>query len=355
VSQKSIQSLGQIIETDLLARWHDLGIINPAQPDGSVGAADASRVSVQPLAEVLKLPEPLDAEHVLASVPLVRHWLFAPDGSKLRYREFRVRTSHEGRDVVQTIRIGDRFAESDTGYGVLKVRHQRALFGLQHLWQKQGGKLAQVNGVRRGIVCTSSWDLEDVLFGTHGGKQKRIVRALIQQLASIPVAIENYIGPDGHISDLDVSGLIAGAEFQNSRRASASGQLEFPWVEICFSSIITRAFEQSAVKPLNMRVLKDMRSDLSALLYPKADYLLSTNSETELRLDGLVEKLGLSGDQFHQPGYRLRKFVPVAEELNGQPLSLDGYMIEAKLVPTTDSRDHKLVLRRRKMASKAFK
>lgn len=303
---------------------------------------------VEPLVEVVKLPKPSNADHVLASVPLVRHWLFAPDGSRLRFRELHVRTSHEGHDVLQTIRIGDRFAESGTGYGVLKVRHQRALFGLQHLWQKQGGRLARVDGVRRGMVCASSWDLEEVLFGSHGGKQKRIVRALIQQLASIPVAIENYVSSDGHLCSLDVTGLIAGAEFLGSRRTAAPGQLGFPWVEIYLSSIVTRAFEQNAVKPINLRVLNTLRSDLSALLYPKVDYLLAANPETEMRLDGLVEKLGLLDKKLHQPRYRHHIFTPVAAELNGQPLSLDGYVIDAKLVQTNDGRDHKLVTRRKK-------
>lgn len=302
--------------------------------------------TVESLSDVIHLPRPSNDEHGLAAVPLIRHWLFAPDGSKLRHRDFYVHTEHRGRRLVQRIRIGDRFSEPGTGYGVLKARHQRMLFALQDLWQKQGGRLAIVDGARIGVVRGSSCDLEARLFGSHGGQQKRIVRALVQQLASIPVEITNYIGQDGEVHDMDITGLLDGATFCRTRHG---GQRGAPWIEIYLSAIITRAFDAKSIKPVNLRVLNEFRSDLAALLYPKIDYYLAANPETEMRLDGLVAKLGLSGNQLHQLKYRMRKFAPVVAELNGKPLSKEGYIIEAKLVPTSDGLDYKLVARRKKL------
>ena len=315
-------------------------------PDKAAKKSEKEPLVIESSADVVRLPEPSSSDEALASVPLVRHWLFAPDGSRLRYRELMVRVQHGGREILQTIRIGDRFAEAGTGYGILKARHQRMLFAMQELWQKQGGRLARVNGVRQGCLCASSWELEQAMFGTHGGREKRLIRAMVQQLSSIPVEIRNYIGPDGEPCDLDITGLILGAEFNSSRRGDA-GQMGFPWVEVYFSSVITRAFEQQAVKPLNLKVLGELR-DTAALLYPKIDYLLANNSVTEMRLDGLVEKLGLAGGQLSQRAYRRRKFQAVVDELKGQPLSKEGYVIDARLVPTADGRDHKFVAERRR-------
>lgn len=310
--------------------------------------AGSSFRSAQHLADVIKLPEPSNPEHALASIPLIRHWLFAPDGTKLRFREVSIPTIYKGRCITQVVRIGDRFAGAGQGYGILTTRHQRAIFILQELWQKQGGRLALVNDVKRGTVCASSWELEEMLFGSHGGRQKRMVRAIIQELASIPVEVKNYIGPDGEVQDIDVSGLLAGAEFRSSRRNCDKQQLGFPWAEIYLSSIVTRAFEKHAVKPINITVLKCFKKDISALLYPKLDYYLSNHTEVEMRLDNLIERLGLTGEQLLQPSYRRRKFEPIAEELTGQPLSSRGYVIDAKIEKTADGDDHKLVARRRR-------
>ena len=336
-------------EDELMKRWREKGLLSDSReaPENAPRKLEKSPPYVEPLAEVIVLPRPSQDDCALASIPLIRHWLFAPDGSKLNCREFKVRTRHQDEDIIQTIRIGDHFAEAGQGYGILKARHQRLLFALQELWQNQGGRLARVDGIRRGVVCASSWELEEILFGSHGGRQKRILRSLIQQLSSIPVSIDNYIGSDGNLTDLDLTGLISGAEFRGASRGSKS-QLGFPWVEIYLSSVITRAFEQSAVKPLNLRVLGDLKGDVAALLYPKIDYYLATNSETEMRLDGLVEKLGLQNAQMNKPSYRRAKFQPVIEELNGKPLSKEGFVISAKLVPTADGRDHKLVATRKR-------
>jgi hypothetical protein len=320
----------------------------PTAGEASKEPAPKAPPQIEELAEVIRLPDPSDAEHALAAVPVVRHWLFAPDRTRERYREFEVETTHQQRRIKQAIRIGDRFAEAGKGYGVLTARHQGALFALQRIWQTQGGRMARVDGARRGVLCLSSYILEKEFFGHHGGRTRRLIRQIIQELSSIPVAIDNYIGPDGEIYDLDISGLIGGAEFRTSRRGAAAEQLVFPWVEIYLSSIVTRAFELQAVKPLNLAVLNDLGSGIPALLYPKVDYLLANNPETEMRLGGLIQKLGLADKRMSQAAYRRRKFASYARELDGQPLSRDGYIIDARLEPTADKADHKLIFARRK-------
>lgn len=299
---------------------------------------------VQQLAEVIRLVKPEHPDYVLTALPVVRHWLFAPDKTKLRYREFQVDVRYKGRDVVQSLSIGDRFAGPNKGYGVLTTRHQRAMFALQHLWQQQGGRMATANGRRYGTVCCSSWQLEQAIFGSHGGRQKDMVRQIVQELAAIPVKIENYVGRDGNLHTLDVTSLIHGY-FASSRKV-ADGQMGFPWVEILLGPLVVQAFEANEVKPINLEVIRGFSSDTAALIYPKLDYLLSLHDQTELRLDGLVSKLGLSAKRLTERNYRRSKFVEPVAELNGKPLSNGGELV-VSLEPTSDGEDFKIIAEKR--------
>jgi hypothetical protein len=272
--------------------------------------------------EALGLEPPI-GDNALVAVPLVRHWLFAPDKTKARIRAFTIDVKHKGERLVQSFRIGDPTAPPGKGYGILTVRHQRALFALQELWQQQRGRMVLWEGRRQGMVNATSWEIEDRLFGTHGGRQKAMVRQVIQELASIPVAIKNYISPEGEVTDIETTGLISGALFSQSRRKTNPSQMGFPWVEIMLGDIITRAFEISAIKPLNLRVIRSMR-DTAALLYPKLDYMLQGSPSVSFRLPTLVRNLGLSGEIQRQPARRRRLFTSTADELSGQPLSKSG-------------------------------
>jgi hypothetical protein len=308
------------------------------------GEAKAEMVKAQPLADVIKLPRPEHPDHVLTSLPLVRHWLFAPDKTKLRIRKFQVEASIKGHKVMQSLTIGDDFSGPNKGYGVLTTRHQRALFVLQHLWQQQGGHLATLDGKRSAVLTCSSWQLEEHLFGSHGGEEKRMAKRIIHELNSIPIKIENYVDRDGYVSNFETNGLIRGYTFASSRRVQ-DGQMGFPWVEIYLGPLVVKAFEENEIKPLHLGVVRGFKSDIAALLYPKLDYLLSLHDETEHRLDGLVQKLGLTGEQLEQRSYRLRKFNRPIEELKGKPLSSGGELL-VDVKPTTDGQDWKLVATR---------
>jgi hypothetical protein len=331
-------------QPDLFARLPEIAAGTFVPGRGEVKAELVDIEKAKPLAEVIRLPSPEQASHVLTALPVVRHWLFAPDKTTLRYREFVHETSYRGKDVVQKICIGDKIAAArGEGYRVFTTQTQRALFGIQHLWQTQGGRLVNINGKRFGSVCCSSWQLEEALFGSHGGRQRQLIRYLVQQLASVPVKIENYVDQDGYLSTLDLTGLIHG-RFASSRRSHAS-QMGFPWVEMVVDPVLVNSFERKEVKPIDLEVLRGFKTDIAAILYPKIDHHLSTHSSVELRLDGLVEKLGLTGKQLVQKSYRLRKFAEPVEELSGKPTSAGG-VLSVEIQPTADGEDWKLVARR---------
>lgn len=266
----------------------------------------------------------------LISIPVIRHWLFAPDRTKTRNRHFFIPVKHKGQRFVQEFHIGDVHAAPDKGYGVLTARHQKALLALQEIWQCQGGRMAKVNGRKLGLVSSSSRELEIKLFGRPGGRQSAMVRQSIQELASIPVAIKNYIDPSGEVIDVDMTGLISGAFFSDTRQSTGDRRTSFPWVEILLGDIVTRAFEQQAVKPLNLVVMRQLSGDLAALLYPKIDYLLFSNSTIRFGLKTLVRNLGLQGEVEKQKNRRRRLFAAAATELNGKPLS-HGRTLHARI------------------------
>lgn len=304
------------------------GVIKPAVDDLKDSVSEGP-----PFFEILDgglgLKQP-SSDNALIAIPVIRHWLFAPDRTKARTRRFSVTVKHQGQRLVQDFQVGDPHAALDKGYGVLTARHQKALLALQEIWQCQGGRMANVNGRRQGLVSASSRELEIKLFGRPGGRQSIMVRQAIQELASIPVSIKNYIGPANDVRDIDMTGLISGAFF-NDKPSSQGSVKRLPWVEILLGDIVTRAFEQQAVKPLNLMVMRGLSGDLATLLYPKLDYLLFANSSVSFALMTLVRNLGLHGEIERKPSRRRRLFETVARELNGKPLSSRGRILHTRI------------------------
>lgn len=280
-------------------------------------------------ADSLGLSAPV-GETTLVAIPMVRHFLFAPDRTKHSVRHFNVECKHRGQRLVQAFRIGDAHAAPGKGYGVLTVRHQKALFALQEIWQQQSGQMVHWRGRRLGLVKVTSWQLEDRIFGTHGGRQKQMLRQVLQELTSIPVAIKNYIDADGEVTDVDMTGLLAGAFFSQSAKGSKGQRRSGAWVEIVLGEVLTRAFEMGNHKPLALRVMDDM-PDIPALLYPKLDYLLCDKTEVRYRLPTLVQNLGLTGQIERQPSRRRRLFSAAASELDGKPLSKPGRVLYVRV------------------------
>ncbi len=277
---------------------------------------------------------PPQTDMAMVSIPVIRHWLFAPDRTRTKSRRFTVDIKHHGKRVAQEFVIGDIHAAIGKGYGILTTRHQKALMVLQEIWQRQGGRMTSVGNIKQGYVSSSSWELGEKLFNGHGGKQVRLVRQVIQELSSIPVSIKNYIGGDGEIFDIDMTGLISGALFSNSRHHShPTNPIKDPWVEIALGSIVTRAFEQRAIKPINMAVMKSLNGDISSLLYPKLDYLLHSNSSVSFSLGTLVKNLGLRGEVQKRPSRRRRLFDSAAKSLTGKALSGRNRILRASISP----------------------
>jgi len=297
------------------------------------------------ICEPVSLNRPGNESHTQVALPLVRNWLFAPERTSQRTRQFENNITHKGKPVTQTLTIGDTAAAEGKGYGVLTESHQKVIFALQKLWLEQGGKVVRVEGILHGTVKASSHTLEKAMFGSFGGKNRKKIRSRIQELNSIPVKITNYVGPDGELYNLDISGLIGGAVF--GEKKSDPKQLAFPWVSLLLSAPITAAFLAEKIKLLDTSTLSEL-SGKAAVLYPKIDYYLSTHRQTEMRLLDLAEKIGLTHNKqyMRQKNYRRIKFEEVIEQLDARPLSKEGHLLGVWLEETKDGQDFKLVARR---------
>ncbi len=279
-----------------------------------------------------------EGEDSLQALPVVRHWLFAPNRTRQSVR-------HVELPGGEAITIGDDDAEENRGYGVLTVKHQRAIFALQQLWQQQGARTMGRGRDRVGLVTASSYALEMLLFGKHGGRQQKMVRKLLQELASIPVKFRVRVEEEADVfGEIRVTGLLQGAAVVGETDGSGR-QLGLPWVEIRLGSWIIDAWATKDLKPLRLDTLDQLSSDLAKLLYPKLDWYLSTHARVELRLMGLVQKLGMTNRELQRRSRRRRAFTTVAKELSSAPLS-SGYRLHVEVEPTADDEDDKLVASR---------
>jgi hypothetical protein len=294
----------------------------PASPKPSSAEAFAKMTAIDPLNLA-----PCSGETTLVAIPMVRHWLFAPDKTKRHTRSFNVKTKHKGKRVMQTVRVGDFNAAPNKGYGVLTTRHQKALFAIQEIWQEQRGQMVALGSSHHGFVATTSWQLEERIFGSHGGRQSAMVRQLLQELASIPVAITNYIDADDTLCDIDMTGLLCGVNFKKGAKTQKGGV----WVEILLGELLTRAFQLSSIKPLALKVINGLAGDVAPLLYPKFDYMLYRCDELTFKLPTLVNTLGLMGEIQRKPSKQRTLFQKAAHELTGRPLSKPGRTLRVRV------------------------
>jgi hypothetical protein len=278
----------------------------------------------------------------LTALPLVRNWLFTPDRSRLKWRKLESTVQHEGVEIEQSITIGEPNSKIS---GVLTTKHQRAIFVLQRLWEEQGCRVVEDRGHRVGRVSVSSYVLENALFGSHGGRQKKLTKALIHELNAIPLHFKGFILPDNTVGELYLSGLIHGAMFTD-RKGASGRQIGMPWAEITISPWLLAAWEKGDLKPIDLKTLDQLSTDLAKLLYPKLDWLLSKHDKVEYNLLGLCERLGLTNAELSRRSRRHRKFASVATELTGAPLSSGG-MLVVEIEECLKSSDYKLVATRK--------
>src|SRR5512135_1566577 len=100
-------------------------------------------------------------------------------------------------------------------------------------------------------------------------------------------------------------------------------------------------------KPVLFEVVISFKSEIAQILYTHLDLILSDKTSYERRTKELFEDLGLEGETYRYASKRKEKLEPALQELQGKPLTT-GRITTAKLEPTKDGADFKLVVRKGK-------
>src|SRR5512135_749343 len=119
-----------------------------------------------------------------------------------------------------------------------------------------------------------------------------------------------------------------------------------------FHEAILRNLRADHTKPVLFDVVLSFQSEIAQVLYTHLDLILSDKTSYERRSRELFEDLGLDGTTYHKPSKRKEKLDSALQELQGKPLTT-GRITTAKLEPTKDGADFKLVVRKGKAKAEA--
>ena len=265
-------------------------------------------------------------------------------------REWMVKHPSSGEPVTRRVSVG-KVNETDRGRGVLTQTHQDVFYQLLQLWDKQG---YPVIGERQdevyGYFTISAYKLVTTLRNSDNAREYRRVQVLLQDLASIPIVLENTYTWQGLV-DREQFTLLSSVRWnekavdKTTRRPTTEGVSA---VTILFSIRVTEGFLNKHIKTLLATPYKSLRearskqpSEIARLLYPFLDAQLATKPEYHSRLAPLAERFGLR--VFPYKSQRRDQFTPAMNALNGHPIHGGKFVLEARLDKAADDKDYVLV------------
>lgn len=114
-----------------------------------------------------------------------------------------------------------------------------------------------------------------------------------------------------------------------------------------FNDAVLKNLLANHTKPVLFDVVLSFRSEIAQILYTHLDLILADKTSYERRTKELFEDLGLEGKAYRNLSDRKRALARALPELEGKPLTT-GKITSAKLEPTKDGADFKLVVRKGK-------
>ena len=257
---------------------------------------------------------------------------------KSRHYQRQIRTV-DGKILTQQVRVGQR-KDSPRAFGVLKEKHQEALYKLIDLWQRTGCKLALVSNRPRAMLATSSYQLAKSLCGNDSSPSYKYTRSIIEDLESIPISIENAFTRNG-ISFMEFTVLNVEWHGGGSLNRGSSK------VVILFSSMITEGFMHGHVKAfsletyLNLDSSRTNKCSSAKLLHRIFDRELATKEKYNIALAPLMERLGMK--RYQHKSQRKQKIAPALASLSNSLIIADTYRVSLELRLSRDGKDYVLV------------
>src|SRR5512135_1412583 len=114
-----------------------------------------------------------------------------------------------------------------------------------------------------------------------------------------------------------------------------------------FHDAVLKNLLANHTKPVLIDVVLSFRSEIAQILYTHLDLILADKTSYERRTKELFQDLGLAGKEYGKVSARKRTLERALPELQGKPLTT-GTITTAKLEPTKDGAEFKLVVRKGK-------
>lgn len=270
---------------------------------------------------------------------------------KRRYeRQIQIRTSHGKQILTQRVIIGQR-KDSTKTFGVLTQKHQESLYRLTDLWQRAGCKLASINGNRHAILDVSAYKLTKALCGNDSALGYANMRAIIEDLQTIPITIENAFTHTG-ISKIDEF-TILNVEWhtkQNKKRTTSQARIQF-------ASGVTDGFIYGRVKPISFKTYLGLRKNrkhrfsTAVLLYRILDDELATKDSYHITLQSLLKRLGMLPCEYKSQ--RKQRLISAFKDVDQSLILEDTHKVVLELSLSKDASqdDYVLKARRKKIES----
>ena len=265
-------------------------------------------------------------------------------GSSRQYE--RKIVADDGQELTQRISIG-RAKGDKQAHGVLKQKHQEALYHLFNLWIQSGRKITQVGGRTRAVLETSAYQLAKAVCGSDSSKGYSYTRSVLRSLAHVPICIENAYTRTGiSESELEFT-VLNGFEWRTKTKKQENGvEQKDSSVYIQFSSIATKGLMHGHVKSFSMKTYlglgksKRRNGFLAKMLYSLLDHELAAKDTYHIRLEELFTRLGLHAYKYKSK--RKEKLHQAIGDLNGKNIRAGTYCLNVHLRPSKDGNDYVL-------------
>lgn len=260
-----------------------------------------------------------------------------------------------GEPVISRVTVGKKH-DADKGRGLLRQRHQDAMYRLLLNWHRSGYPVARTHKqdgqVRElGVINLTVYELVSLLCpGDDSSSAYKRAYDLLDDMRSVPIRMTNVATWQGWESDRLF--YLLGDYSWDQRKIDRKTRRVLPGgsssVTIWFSEFLTAAFKAGYVHPLLSQPYEQLATgrgrpcETARLLYPYIDEKLAVAPRFEAPLRELAERFLLATHQ--QPSRRKMQFTPAQRALNGQLILEGKYTLAATF--TEVENDYALVCKR---------
>ena len=234
--------------------------------------------------------------------------------------------------------------------GVLKQKHQELLYFLLKIWGERGHPISDVDGVFRGGLRLSLYELVKGFTGNDGGRDYEKTIILLQELSAAPISVKK-INLETAFYELDefrhISCDLREIGFRTWEKNAK--QYRLTEVSILFSAFSTENFLRRKVKQISFDQYKKIgsrnsrRSGFETLVCDYLEYQLSTKEGFRVALESVFKRFGEPCPKYKSEQKRKADRLL---SLNEIPIVAGKYKLQVSIQETVDGKAYNLVAKR---------